>query len=109
MAAVTVLPAFAAYALYYLWRPTAFTNYGQLLPPTSLTDLVARQPDGVEFKFAALRGKWLYVVVDSGVCDQYCRHKLYTIRQVRLTQGKEMDRIDRIWLIDDDRPPAADL
>ena len=109
MAAVAVVPALAAYAMYYLWHPTAFTNYGQLIPPTRVADLIAHNPDGTEFRLASLSGKWIFVIVDSGACDQYCRQKLYTIRQVRLTQGKEMDRIERAWLIDDDQPPAPEL
>jgi len=109
MAAVAVLPVLTAYAMYYLWRPMAFTNYGQLIPPMPVADLAARQPDGTQFKLAALSGKWVFVIVDSGACDEYCRRKLYTIRQVRLTQGKDMERVERAWLIDDDQPPAPEL
>ena len=109
MLAIAATPVFGAYALYALWRPATFTNYGQLVPPTPVAGLVARQPDGSDFSFAALKGKWVFVVVDSGACDAFCRQKLYKIRQVRLTQGKDMDRIERAWLIDDDTRPAADL
>ncbi|MEY4006592.1 MAG: hypothetical protein RLZZ221_2688 [Verrucomicrobiota bacterium] len=30
-----------------------------------------------------LRGKWVFLTVDSGACDENCRHKLYVMRQVR--------------------------
>jgi len=109
MALVAVAPVLAAYALYLFWRPTAFTNYGHLLSPSPLAGFTARQPDGSEFSLAPLKGKWVFVVVDSGACDEFCREKLYKIRQVRLTQGKDMDRVERAWLIDDDVRPASDL
>jgi cytochrome oxidase Cu insertion factor (SCO1/SenC/PrrC family) len=104
--AVAALPLIAAYVLYFFWRPDAFTNHGQLLSPTSIADTTARQSDGTTFEFGALRGKWLLVMVDSGACDAFCEGKLYRMRQVRLTQGRNMERIERAWLIDDDAEPA---
>ena len=109
IAAVTCAPLIAAYALFHLWRPTAFTNYGHLLPPTPIAALDAGRIEDKPFTLAALRGKWVFLMVDSGRCAEECRDKLYKMRQVRLTQGKDMQRIERVWLIDDDVPAAADL
>ena len=44
------------------------------------------------------------VQADSAACEIGCQNKLFQMRQLRLTQGKEMDRIERIWLIIDDKP-----
>lgn len=109
IAAVAAAPVLAAYAVFHLWRPSAFTNYGQLLPPAPIADAIFRQSDGSEFRLDALKGKWVLLMVDSGVCDAYCRRKLYQMRQVRLTQGKDMERIERTWLIDDGTPPSNEL
>jgi hypothetical protein len=109
IAAVGIVPIAAAYALYYWWRPATFTNYGQLIPPTSIADVGVRQAGGTEFRLSAFKGKWVFLTVDSGVCDERCRQKLYKMRQVRLTQGKDMDRIERVWLIDDDANPSSAL
>jgi cytochrome oxidase Cu insertion factor (SCO1/SenC/PrrC family) len=109
VAGVAVLPLAAAYGLYFFWRPSAFTNYGELLSPTSLVDVVAAQADGTRYDFARLRGKWVLLMVDSGACDAFCEGKLYRMRQVRLTQGQNMERIERAWLIDDDASPSARL
>ena len=38
---------------------------------------------------------------DAGACDAYCEHKLYVMRQVRRAQGKDMDRIERLWVLTD--------
>jgi len=109
MAAVTLLPMVAAYALFHFGRPGAFTNYGQLLPPAPIADHGLRQADSSEFKFDALKGKWVLLMVDSGACDAFCQRKLYQMRQVRLTQGKDMERIERTWLIEDDVRPSSEL
>jgi cytochrome oxidase Cu insertion factor (SCO1/SenC/PrrC family) len=109
VAIVAVLPLAAAYGLYFFWRPSSFTNYGELLAPASLADAVAPQADGTRYDFARLRGKWVLLMVDSGACDAFCEGKLYRMRQVRLTQGENMERIERAWLIDDDVSPSAQL
>jgi hypothetical protein len=109
MAAVAIVPAVAAYGLFHFWRPGAFTNYGQLLPPAPIADIGVRQADGSQFRLDALRGKWVLLMVDSGSCDAFCRRKLFQMRQVRLTQGKDMERIERTWLIDDDVRPSSEL
>jgi len=109
LAGVAVLPLLAAYVLYLFWRPSSLTNYGELLPPTSIADAVAPQPDGSRFDFARFKGKWVMLMVDSGQCDAYCQGKLYRMRQVRLTQGQNMERIERAWLIDDEMAPAGQL
>ena len=88
----------------------AFTNYGRLVtPPIPVADLQVHQPDGGMFSFAQYRGKWVLVTVDSGACGDYCRRKLYLLRQIRLTQGMDRDRIERAWLIDDGLRPDARL
>src|SRR5215470_8942437 len=107
--AVACAPLIAAYALFHLWRPTAFTNYGHLLPPTPIAALDAGRMEDKPFTLGALRGKWVLLMVDSGRCAEECRDKLYKMRQVRLTQGRDMERIERAWLIDDNVAAAADL
>ncbi|HTS53621.1 MAG TPA: cytochrome C oxidase subunit I [Burkholderiales bacterium] len=106
---VAIAPMIAAYTLYTFWRPTAFTNYGQLLPPTPVAGVSLGRTGGREFRLEALKGKWVFLIVDSGTCPELCRQRLYKMRQVRLTQGKDMDRIERAWLIDDDARPSGEL
>ena len=109
IAATAAAPVIAAYILFHFWRPSSFTNYGQLLPPASIADVSIGQADGREFRLDALKGKWVLLMVDSGTCDGFCRQKLYKMRQVRLTQGKDMERIERAWLIDDEARPSGEL
>ena len=102
LAAVALLPLVGSYLLYWFWTPTAFVNYGDLLA-VPLPELQARNA------LPQLKGKWAFLMVDSGACDAWCRRKLYIMRQVRLTQGKNMERIERAWLLDDTVPPAPAL
>lgn len=108
MAAIVVGFPVAAWVLYLTWRPTAFVNYGELITPVPLAQLPA-QGDAALADLARMRGKWVLLTVDGGACDNYCQRKLYVIRQLRLTQGKEMERIERAWLVDDDAPPEPAL
>jgi hypothetical protein len=101
MAAMVVLPPIVAYLLYLSWRPTSLMNYGELIKPVPLAEAVPATDPALR-ELSKLKGKWVLVTVDGGGCDDYCQRKLYTLRQLRLTQGKEMERIERAWLVDDD-------
>jgi cytochrome oxidase Cu insertion factor (SCO1/SenC/PrrC family) len=96
----------ASFLLYYSWKSQTFTNYGELLKVAPLADVAVADRDGKDFRFDQLRGKWMFLMVDSGICDEYCVSKLYLMRQIRLTQGKYRDRIERLWLIPDNVRPA---
>ena len=65
--------------------------------------------DNTILRMKDLHGKWVLLNIDSGNCDEACQKKLYFMRQVRLVQGKEMHRIERLWLITDDVKPDEKL
>jgi len=85
-------------AYEYRWVSGRTSNYGELLKP--------RPVDG---PLAPLRGKWVLVTADGAACSAACERKLYIVRQVRKAQGKEMDRIDRLWLLTDGGKPRPEL
>lgn len=91
--------ALAWLAVWLDWAPGASANYGELVvPPRPL----AGPP------LETLRGKWVLVTFDAAACDAYCEKKLYFMRQLRRAQGKDRDRVERLWLLTDgDRPRAA--
>lgn len=108
--AVCVAPVIASYTAYYLLPPTGRTNYGALIEPQRpLPRLTLHRLDGAAVPAASLRGSWLMVQVDSGACDAACENKLWKMRQVRLTTGKDADRVQRVWLIVDDAPLATSV
>jgi cytochrome oxidase Cu insertion factor (SCO1/SenC/PrrC family) len=108
MAAVAIGFPLAAWVLYLTWRPTSFVNYGELISPVPLAQLSA-PGDAALADLGRLKGRWVLLTVDGGACDDYCQRKLYVIRQLRLTQGKEMERIERAWLVDDAAVPGPAL
>ena len=107
--ALAVAPVAASYLLYYLWPPARTVNYGELIEPQPLPDVPLVLADGSPFRLSQLRGKWVLVSLDSGQCDALCDRKLLYMRQLRLTQGKERERVERVWLILDGIAPGAGL
>jgi hypothetical protein len=81
------------------WDTGSAGNYGELIEPRTLT----AEP------FRALRGKWVIVTLDAAACDAWCEKKLYYLRQLRRATGKDMERVERLWLITDAARPRAEL
>ena len=102
-------PIVAAYVVYHFWQPQKYINYGELIQPKTLPQSTLTQIDGTTFQFSQLKGKWIFFTIGSGHCDADCNQNLYKMRQVRLTQGKDMDRVEQVWLIDDTVDPSPDL
>ena len=102
-------PIIASYALYFWEVRPASVNYGELLEVKPLTGNALNQSNNNIFRIRDLRGKWALISVDSGKCDEYCRKKLYYMRQVRLVQNAEKNRIERVWLIDDAETPVTEI
>lgn len=107
---VMIAPIALSYMLFYWGTPSGRVNYGELIKvKKALPDVALRKTNGVTFNISQLRGKWIMLVVDSGECGESCRKKLYYMRQIRLMQKNEMERIERVWLIDDDKIPETDI
>ena len=105
--AICAAPVIASYVTYYFIRPEGRTNYSELIQPQRpippglhLTDL-----KGGAVPAESLKGQWLLVVVSRAACDATCVHHLWLQRQLRETLGREKDRVDKVWLIDDAAAP----
>jgi hypothetical protein len=107
--ALMCAPVMISYVLYFSeYRPNS-THYGDLLPVTKVSGKGTNLLDNTILRMKDLHGKWVLVTVDSGRCDEQCQEKLYFMRQVRMAQGKEKHRIERLWLINDGITPDAEL
>lgn len=106
---VFVVPVIAAYLAYFGWRPAGHTNYGELIPPTPLQHLDGTLAGGEPLRLDALQGKWVMVHAGPAQCDAHCARQLYLMRQVRLTQGKDQSRIERLWVVTDAGTPDASV
>jgi hypothetical protein len=109
VAAVCIAPFIASYTAYYFYQPEGRVNYGELMADKQLPAAALKLTDGKAFALSQLRGKWLFVTVDDAACDAYCEKKLWQIRQVRKTQGKYPERIERVWLVTGGGQPAPRL
>ena len=95
-------PVVLAWLLFFgfpEWVPTATSNHGTLIEPIRPLPAFRLQNlsgDNVDAGF--LKGKWTFVYLHEGDCDSSCVQQLYKIRQVRLTQGKNIDRLQRLML-----------
>ena len=103
---VCASPIILSYLTYYVIKPQSRTNYGAFIDPRDypIPDLGTTTLDGKPITLDAYKGKWIMLQVDGGECPAICEKKLHDIRQLRLAQGKEMERIERVWLITDNKP-----
>ena len=103
-------PVIASYFFHVLEiRPEGTVNYGELLEIKPLKGQALNIENNTIFRPRNMHGKWSLVTIDSGQCSEYCQKKLYQMRQVRLVQNTEKDRVERIWLIDDHNVPDQDI
>ena len=107
--AIALAPVLGSYLLHAFWTPQEHINHGLLLQPRAVPAAQLVTADGQPFDFGQLRGRWVFVMIAGGACPQPCEDKLWTIRQVRQAQGKDLQRVERVWLIDDARMPDARL
>lgn len=103
---VCASPLIASYFTYYVLKPDKRNNYGTLIDQRAhpVPALATTTVDGRPQSLQALQGKWIMLMTAPGACPQTCRQQLLAMRQLRLMQGKEMDRIERVWLITDRAP-----
>jgi hypothetical protein len=107
---VCASPVVASYFTYYVVRPEGRRNFGELIDPQRPLPALATQTlDGKSGKLTYLKDQWLLISVASGTCDSRCEKNLYFQRQLRESLGKEKDRMDWVWLVNDEAPLAAAL
>jgi cytochrome oxidase Cu insertion factor (SCO1/SenC/PrrC family) len=109
LAAVAIAPVVASYSAYYLFPREQRTNYGELLATAPAPLLAGTRMDGKQFALAQTRGKWVLIVGGPGACDATCAQSLHATRQARTIQGREMERVQRVWLVTDDAAPDPAL
>lgn len=107
---ICAAPVVASYLTFYVFKPTATSSYGELItPPVQIPVAKAQGLDGKELTLETLKGQWLLISVASGSCNQACEAHLYLQRQLRELMGREKERLDWIWLVNDDQAIAPAL
>ena len=106
---VSAAPIVAALIAFFFWTPSGRINYGELLTPRKPPEVALTRIEGQAFSLPDLKGKWVLVTASGGLCDATCAKNLLVIRQVRLMQGREMERVERVWLLNDAHSPSKEL
>lgn len=96
-----LMPPIAAYVLFFSdFRPAVGVNYGELIEPVRpMGEADLETLGGQGFKLSELHQKWTLLYVGGPVCDQICERNLYKIHQVRLAQGKNIDRVRSVYVL----------
>jgi cytochrome oxidase Cu insertion factor (SCO1/SenC/PrrC family) len=98
-------PLGLSFYLYYGkdWHPGGRVNAGELIaPPRPLPSVALPLAGAGETNPQFLRGKWTFLYLQHGRCDDECRRHLYDTRQVRLALDREMNRVQRVFIGDSD-------
>lgn len=103
---VCAAPIIASYVTYYIIKPGGRTNYGAFIDQRAhpMPKLASTTLDGRPESLEQYAGKWIMVKVGGGACGEACQKQLFAMRQWRTMQGKNMDRVERVWLITDQEP-----
>jgi peroxiredoxin len=103
---VCASPMIASYFTFYVLKPEKRNNYGTLIDQRAhpIPAMATTTLDGKPAALEQFKGKWIMLMAAPGACDEACRKQLFAMRQLRTMQGKEMERIERVWLITDSEP-----
>ncbi|HEV7612113.1 MAG TPA: hypothetical protein VGO37_09575 [Steroidobacteraceae bacterium] len=97
-------PLGLAFYLYYghgSWHPGGRVNAGTLIEPARpLPALVLPLLGSGNTDPNFLKSKWTLLYVQSGLCADTCRSRLYDTRQVRLALDRDMSRVQRVLIAD---------
>ncbi|HBQ90160.1 MAG TPA: hypothetical protein DD803_12035 [Alcaligenes faecalis] len=115
--AISLAPVLFALAAYYMpslgLRPDESNAYGQLIQPQRSVPTPATLPlqtlQGEAFDLQSLRGRWVLVSADESACPESCVRKLFILRNSHASQGKNVDRLARVWFVTDQGQPSEQI
>lgn len=107
---VCAAPVVASYLAYFVVKPQGRTNYSDLIVPSRPMPAGLPMADlrGDAVAPSSLQGQWLLVVVAGGACDRLCERHLWLQRQLHEALGREKDRVDKLWIVDDGVMPKRE-
>ncbi len=105
--ALFLLPLAVAAIWYTLlptnYRPGSTTNNGNLIQPIyPIKAFQQLTKDGENFSGKDLEKKWTLVHLINGTCDEACSKWLYHTRQIRIALAEDMERVNRLSVVDSD-------
>ena len=90
------------------WRPSKTKNHGELITPIrQLTEFNLKNLDGTAFQLKNVQGKWTVIAVGGRECNDSCKEVLYKIRQSRLAQSGNAQRVHYVYVLTDKAPAES--
>ena len=81
------------------WLNSHTQNHGTLiLPVLPLDDFKIINKSGDTWDKKTFMDKWTLLYIGEETCDLYCEASLFKMRQVRLTLGRDSERVARIFI-----------
>lgn len=111
IAALFIVPMSVAWIWYMnlerIGPPEGTTAKGGLIDPAvPMADFSLPRVDAPgTIDLEALRGRWTMVYIGGQECGEACAETLYDMRQARLALGKDIDRVQRLYLLYDADAP----
>lgn len=77
----------------------ATTNYGNFVDPVlPLNNLNLQNEMGEPVNISSLQEKWTLAYLSTDGCNEKCQQQIFALRQLRLMNGKNIDRIQRLFV-----------
>lgn len=96
---ILILVVFAAPVVAaFFYKPSSFTNYGDIYQPVRPVDNLILQGDDGVVELDSLRRQWVFLVVARDECNTECEANILKMRQLRFMQNNDMTRIRTVFL-----------
>lgn len=94
--------AWVWYANVDEWRPAGAGagSHGDIFQPARpLVDVALMDTRGRTLGAEFFQGQWTMVYIGEQACDEMCRDRLYYTRQIHTAMGREIHRVQRVYLL----------
>ncbi len=94
-----VAPVILAYAIFFLVDVKSFSNHGEILNPiVHIEDFKLKDESNLLIPKDKLTYKWRLISFLSKDCDEVCQTRLYDVRQIHTSLGKNQHRVLRMFV-----------
>jgi hypothetical protein len=81
------------------WHPEKTRNYGTLVePPANVRDVPVTLADGARLDWRDPQWHWTLLALGSGECAGPCRSRLAELQRLRITLGRNAERLRIVYL-----------
>ena len=92
-----VAPVVLAYLMYFFGNVASFSNHGEILDPVvDISSLKLKNDTDELIPKKELTYKWRLISFVGKDCDNACSTRLYDIRQIHKSLGKDQHRVLRV-------------